>query len=174
MNGTSLHIPTVETERLRLRAPLLDDLPTLTDFYQTERSHLVGGPMDARAVHRAMLSTIGAWALRGYGMWHIADRETDAFLGATGILFAPGWHEPELGWQVIMHAEGKGIAFEAASAARTYAAAHLGHDGVISYIAPTNTRSAALAQRLGATVEREDTFLDHPVHIYRHPVQVAA
>ncbi|WP_299566326.1 GNAT family N-acetyltransferase [uncultured Sulfitobacter sp.] len=167
-------IPVVETARVRLRAPKLGDLPALTAFYQTDRSHLVGGPMDARAVHRAMLSTIGSWALRGYGMWHIADLETDAYLGATGILFAPGWDEPELGWHVIAKAEGRGIAHNAVQAARTYAADRLGLDGVISYIAPDNARSAALARRLGATLEREDMLLDHSVHVYRHPVDITA
>lgn len=163
------HIPVLETDRLRLRAAKLDDLPALTAFFQTDRSANVGGPHDERTVYRMMLSTIGSWALKGHGMWHIADRTTDAYLGAVGILFAPGWHEPELGWNVVKDAEGQGIAFEAAQAARTYAAQHLGHDGVISYIAPDNPRSAALAKRLGATFERADTFLDHPVHVYRHP-----
>lgn len=163
------HIPVVETPRLRLRAPKMDDLAPLTAFYATDRSHMIGGPQDERNVHRMMLSTIGSWALKGHGMWHIADKDTDEMLGSTGIIFAPGWHEPELGWSVFAGAEGRGIAFEAAQAARNYAAQNLGHDGVISYIAPSNTRSAALATRLGAVLEREDTFLDAPVHVYRHP-----
>jgi len=173
MNAMTDHIPVVETDRLILRAPKLNDLAALNAFFRTDRSHHVGGPLAERDVHRIMLSTIGSWALKGHGMWHVADRETDAYLGAVGILFAPGWHEPELGWNVVQDAEGRGIAFEAARAARSYAAQQLGHDGVISYIAPENSRSAALARRLGATLEREDVFLDHPVHIYRHPQEAA-
>lgn len=167
------HIPVVETDRLRLRAPKMADLAPLTAFYDTDRSHMIGGPLDARAVHSTMLSTIGSWALKGHGMWHIADRQTDAFLGSTGIIFPPGWNEPELGWIIMAQAEGRGIAFEAAQAARHHAARHLGHNGVISYIDPANTRSAALARRLGATVEREDVLLDTPVHVYRHPQEPA-
>lgn len=164
------HIPVVETERLRLRAPKLADLAPLSAFYATERSHFVGGPLDARSVNRNMMSVFGSWALRGHGLWHIAERATDAFLGWAGIIYAPDWHEPELGWMVISSSEGHGIAFEAATAARAYAARHLGHDGVISYIAPRNTRSAALARRLGAAFEREDTLSGNPVHVYRHPL----
>lgn len=173
MSAMTDHIPVVETERLRLRAPKMADLAPLTAFFESDRSHLVGGPLDARAVHRAMMSTIGSWALRGHGFWHIADKADDTFLGNTGILFAPGWEEPELGWTVMDYAEGRGIAFEAAAAARSYAARHLGHDGVISYIDPQNTRSAALAKRLGAVLELEGTFLDHPIHVYRHPQEAA-
>lgn len=167
------HIPVLETDRLRLRAPKLDDLPALNAFFQTDRSAMVGGPLGERDVHRMMLSTIGSWALKGHGMWHVADKITDAYLGAVGILFGPGWHEPELGWNLLQTAEGRGIAFEAAQAARRYAALHLGHDGVISYIAPENTRSATLAKRLGATLEREDTLFEHTVHVYRHPKEDA-
>ena len=167
------HIPVVETDRLRLRAPKMHDLPERTAFFASQRSHFIGGPFDAFAVQRTMFSIIGSWALLGYGMWHIADKATDEFLGATGILFCPGWSEPELGWDLLEKAEGKGIAFEAASAARTYAANHLGQDGVISHIDPKNTRSEALAKRLGATFERDVSLMDHAVQIYRHPKEAA-
>lgn len=167
------YIPVVTTQRLRLRAPKLEDLPRLNAFFASSRSYMVGGPLDEREVHRRMMSMIGTWALRGHGMWHIADKNTDEVLGATGIIFAPGWHEPELGWSVMAEAEGKGLAFEAARAARHYAAHHLGQDGVISYIDPANNRSSALAKRMGAKIEREATFLDKTVNIWRHPKEAS-
>ncbi|MGC1495792.1 MAG: GNAT family N-acetyltransferase [Sulfitobacter sp.] len=169
MSAMTDHIPTVETDRLILRAPKLADLPALTTYFASARSHMAGGPKNERDVYRSMLSVIGSWALRGYGFWHIADKQTDALLGATGILFGPGWDEPELGWNVVEAAEGKGIAFEATTAARTYSAQHLGHDGVISYLDAKNTRSIALARRLGAKFERDGIILDHDVLVYRHP-----
>jgi RimJ/RimL family protein N-acetyltransferase len=169
---TQYTIPELMTERLRLRAPSLADLPRVTAFYASERSHIVGGPLDERNAHRAMMAIFGSWALRGHGMWYIADRTTDAFLGWTGVIHGPGWQEPELGWTVMEEAEGKGIAYEAATAARRYAAAHLGQDGLISYIAPHNTRSAALAARLGAVHEADGTLLGHAVQIWRHPKQM--
>lgn len=169
MSAMTDHIPVIETERLRLRAPKMDDLPIINAFFQTERSHMVGGPQTERECNRMMMSTIGAWALKGFGMWHIADKENDEYIGATGIIFAPGWHEPELGWNTVAKAEGKGIAFEAASAARTYAARHLNLDGVISYIDPANPRSEALARRMGASIEREMELFDHTVNVWRHP-----
>jgi RimJ/RimL family protein N-acetyltransferase len=169
MTVMTYHIPVVETDRLILRAPKLEDLPAVTAFFASARSEMVGGPLSEMEAHRRILGPFGSWALRGHGLWFIADKETDAYLGSTGILFGPGWDEPELGWNVVAEAEGKGIAFEAARAARRYAAEHSGHNGVISYIDPANTRSAALARRMGATVEREDIFLGKPVHVYRHP-----
>ena len=173
MSAMTDHIPVLETERLRLRAPKMDDLPALTEFYTTKRSHMVGGPKDAREVHQAMLSTIGSWALNGFGFWHVADIDTDAMLGVVGIIFAPTWDEPELGWSLSAQVEGKGIAFEAACAARDYAARHLDQDGLVSYINPENPRSEALARRMGAMIESDCVFLGRKLNLWRHP-KVAA
>jgi RimJ/RimL family protein N-acetyltransferase len=70
---------------------------------------------------------------------------------------------------LLAQAEGKGIGYEAALAARAYAAQHLGHDGVISYIDPTNPRSETLARRLGAVIERQTVFFGKQANIWRHP-----
>lgn len=166
-------IPVLDTQRLTLRAPKQRDLGTLTAFYQTERSHMVGGPRDAFETFNSLAARIGHWALHGFGLWHIDDRKTGDFLGWTGILYPKGWNEPELAWTLFAHAEGKGYAFEAARAARAYAAQAFNLHGLISYIHPDNTRSRALAQKLGATLECEATVLGTPCHIWRHPKEAA-
>ena len=169
MTPITAHIPVIETDRLVLRGPEAGDLPAFTAFYQTDRSHMVGGPRDAVASFTSLDSCIGHWVIKGFGLWHLTLRETGEFIGWAGMIDAPGWDEPELGWTVLPQAEGKGLAYEAALAARTYAAQKLGLDGVISYIDPANTRSLALAARLGATFERDGALLGKPCHIYRHP-----
>jgi RimJ/RimL family protein N-acetyltransferase len=164
-----ISIPEIQTERLVLRAPKMADLDRLTAFYASERSHIVGGPHDANATYRILNSVFGPWAMRGFGTWHIADKNTDALLGFTGVLFDLDWDEPEFSWAVLEEAEGKGIAFEAVSAMRQYVADNLDMDGLISYIAPSNTRSAVLATRLGAKFERNGTLFGDSIHVYRHP-----
>jgi RimJ/RimL family protein N-acetyltransferase len=163
-------IPTLHTDRVILRAPTPDDLPAITAFFASAQSHMVGGPRDEMGAHQSLLAGVGHWDIYGYGSWVIADRQTNAWLGRTGFLFAPGWHEPELGWTLASAAQGKGIAFEATQTARTYGATHLGLDRPISYIRPTNARSIALAQRLGAQLEQtRDDFRGGPCQIWRHP-----
>lgn len=162
-------IPTLETDRLILRAPQMSDLPRLTTFFASTRSHMVGGPRDESETFRSLTSRLGHWILRGYGLWHFEDKTSHAFLGWAGMIFAPGWDEPELGWAVMDEGEGKGLASEAALAARAYAAKHQNLNGVISYIAPRNTRSVAVATRLGATFERHGELLGKSCDIYRHP-----
>lgn len=163
-------IPTLTTDRLILRAPRREDLPAITAVFATEQSHNVGGPRDDPGAHQSLLSGLGHWVLYGYGSWHIADKNTDAYLGRTGFIFAPGWEEPELGWAVISEAEGKGIAYEATVAAREYGARTLGLESAISYIRPVNIRSAALASRLGATLEKTlPDWRGKPCDVWRHP-----
>lgn len=166
---TTYTIPTIETERLVLRAPTLDDLPAMTAFFETERSKMVGGPKTALEVWRSLMGRFGHWATLGYGGWHIVEKATGRFAGWTGIINAPGWDEPELGWTILEAFEGKGIAYEAALAARSYSARHLGVQAPISYVAHANTRSRALAERLGATFEREGEVVGTPCQVWRHP-----
>ena len=99
----------------------------------------------------------------------IADRDTDAPLGITGFYHPEFWAAREITWAVFEEAEGKGVAFEGAQAARNYAYDVLGWDTVISAIIPGNSRSIKLAERLGATA---DGTYQHPkigeMLIYRH------
>ncbi len=99
----------------------------------------------------------------------VADRVTDRALGIAGPFFPDCWPEPEIGWTVFSCAEGRGLAHEAALAARAYVYGTLGWDTVISAIAPGNTRSVALARRMGAVAEGR---FEHPrfgrLDIWRH------
>ncbi|MBO9402283.1 GNAT family N-acetyltransferase [Shimia sp. R9_3] len=165
----ALNIPVIETERLRLRAPQLSDLEPMVAFYASDRSAFVGGPRDEAATFTSLTSRLGHWVVRGYGLWHFEDKTSGTFLGWTGIINAPGWHEPELGWSVLAEGEGKGYASEAAIAARSYAAEHFGLSHLMSYLAPANSRSVAMAKRLGATFEHEHELLGKFCHVYRHP-----
>lgn len=169
MSGTTLHIPTVETARLRLRAPIPSDFAAYAEFRLSERTRILGGPNPRDEAFHMICALVGHWHMRGFGRWMVADRATDAPLGVVGLYYPDGWPEPEIGWQVFDGAEGKGVAHEAAVAARDFAYDTLGWRRVVSLIVPTNARSIALAQRMGCT--REAQFL-HPFHgpmdIWRH------
>ena len=164
-------IPVLDTPRLTLRAPKLADLATLTAFFETERSHNVGGPATAPEVFSKLTSMIGHWALKGHGLWSIDSRESGDYLGWVGVICPPEWDEPELAWTVFAHGEGKGYAYEAARAARSYAAQEMNLNSLISYVRPRNIRSAALAERLGARIESTRNWRGSVINIYRHPTE---
>lgn len=163
-------IPVLETENLILRGFLADDLQAEYEFYASDRSKFVGGPMTPEQVFRVIASFAGHWLLCGYGFWAIEEKSTGQYLGRAGLWNPEGWPEREIGWTLMGNAEGKGVGFEAATAARDYAYDTLGWTTAISMIDPDNARSIKLATRLGATYE---TTFTHErfgeTTIYRHP-----
>ncbi|RVT85812.1 N-acetyltransferase [Rhodobacteraceae bacterium CCMM004] len=171
--GTVVEIPTFETARLRLRAPRWDDFDTYVAFLASPRSEGVGGPYTRDEAFPRFCTLIGHWHMRGYGRWLVADRETDAPLGIVGPMFPEGWPEPEIAWSVFDGAEGRGIAHEAALFARAYAYDVLGWATVISCTAPGNTRSEALARRMGAVHDGVCQHPHGPLTVWRHPAPAA-
>ena len=160
-------IPALDTVRLHLRAPLVEDFQAYADIVCSERGQYMGGPMDRDDAWYDFLSLSSGWVLHGHGGWVITDRTTSQTLGFVMVALEPGDHEPELGYLLCADAEGQGYAFEAATAARTFARDHLQIPALVSYIDTDNTRSRALASRLGATdegkVEENQDF-----HVHRH------
>ena len=165
----ALPIPTLTTARLTLREPREGDFPAMLAFNDSPRAAFVGGGRDRQWVWRGLLANIGHWALRGYGFFSVVTRE-GAFIGRVGVIFPVGWDEPELAWHLFDGFEGQGYGAEAALAARADYHARLSPRPLISYIATANTRSEALALRLGAVRETTRADAEHgDYHIYRHP-----
>lgn len=164
--------PALETARLVLRAPGRDDWPAFNAFLASPRGTFIrSGAHDAQLAWRSFGHLIGHWVLRGFGMFVFTRKGDGSALGMAGPWFPEGWPEREIGWAVWdPGSEGKGLAFEAATATRRFAFEHLGWTTAVSYIAPENARSIALALRLGAV---RDDAAPHPgagpCHVYRHP-----
>ena len=141
--------PTLTTDRLILRMPVLADFEPRAAFGASDRSIHEGGPYDRAESSRIFASEVGQWPLLGFGPFSIADRQSGAYLGESGIYQPVGYPEPELGWFVVPEAEGRGIAAEAARAVMLWARRTFGWDTLVNYIDPDNARSIALALRLG-------------------------
>jgi RimJ/RimL family protein N-acetyltransferase len=164
-------VPRLETPRLILRAPRLADFDLFAAYIASERSRYTGGPLDRNLAWRGFGHMVGHWVLRGYGFFVLEEKATGKALGTTGPYFPEGWPEPEIGWTIWdASAEGKGLASEAALAARAWAYEVLGWQTAISLIVAGNTRSEALAQKLGCT---PDGTFSHAQFgdssIWRHP-----
>jgi len=170
VTGTEIYIPTLETRRLRLRAPERRDFEPYAEFCASERARGVGGPYSRGEAFQRLAALVGHWHLRGFGRWMVTDKASGEAMGVVGVMYPDEWPEPEIAWSLFEAAEGRGIAQEAAEAARRYAYEVLGWDTIVSCTAPDNVRSIALAQRMGA--ERDGSFA-HPgfgeLLIWRHP-----
>lgn len=168
----SVSVPTLVTERLTLRAPRPEDFEAFAAFYASDRSWGSGGPLDRPTAWRGFAAEIGHWVLHGYGNWIVEVTETGKAVGTVGFWNPEGWSEVEIGWAMFEGSEGKGYAHEAALRARAHAYDTLGWGPLTSVIVPGNTRSEALATRLGAAPERDwVTPSGKPAVIWRHPAR---
>ena len=161
----------LETQRLILRKPVADDLGAFSAFMMSPRADMVRRPEEtgAEGAWRAFAKELGHWEIRGYGLWAVTEKGDDTALGLIGPWNPEGWPEPEIGWNVFAGAEGKGYAFEAARAAIDDVFTRLGWSTAVSYIDPANTRSVALAERLGAVHDENAARLYPDTLVYRHP-----
>jgi RimJ/RimL family protein N-acetyltransferase len=164
----------IDTERLRLRAPQLDDFESWAAFFATDRSVWEGGPLPREAAYRHWAADAALWLLRGYGAFGVEDRSTGAYLGEVGIYQPEGYPGPEFGWFVVPEAEGRGIAAEAARAALDWVRTTFDWAHVTSIIDPGNARSIALALRLGGTIDPDLPGVDPGDVVIRHDLRGAA
>ncbi|MEO1689064.1 MAG: GNAT family N-acetyltransferase [Pseudomonadota bacterium] len=170
MTRFAFDIPTLETERLALRAPREADLDALAAMMAEERTRHIGGPMDRFQSWRRLASDIGHWAWQGFGYWSIERREDGAWIGMVGLYHPSHFPEPELGWGAAPAFEGRGYMREAAEAARRWGYETQGWRTLISLIDPQNHRSRALATRLGARIDGGFTHADGWFcDVWRHP-----
>lgn len=156
-------IPTLTTERLRLRALRetdLDDYAALKADPEVLR-YLAGAgsePWDRGRSWRHLAFLVGHWQLAGAGMWAVEAKESGTFLGVVGFSEPAGWPACELGWTLVRRFWGHGYATEGARAALAQAFTGWKKDRVISLIHPENRASLRVARRLG---ERLQGRTDH-------------
>ena len=164
-----MDIPTLETARLRMRAFRVDDLDAYAAMCadpEVMRFLGTGVTLDRSEAWRSMAGFLGHWALRGYGMWALEEKQTGTLVGRSGFLNPEGWPGFELGWTLGRPSWGKGFATEAARRALDYAFEDLGRKRVISLIRPANTPSMRVAERLGMVRAGEVELLGGPAFVY--------
>jgi len=170
MTAHSGHAPTIITERMILRMPILADADPYMAVLMSDRAAHMGGPMARHDAWLDFCMEVATWPLRGYGPFTMEERKTGTFLGLMILHHDDGDPERELGWILTPDAEGRGLAFEAAKPVRAWGFETHGWDSIVSYIAPENARSVALAERLGARLDTDAAPVpEYPdCLIYRH------
>lgn len=163
--------PVLWTERLRLRQPLDRDLDAAARFWASDRAHMMGGPWSYERTRDGHLDILDQWRRHGFGLFTVTFRDSDKGIGGIGPFYPATHPEPELGWSLwdATH-EGKGLATEAAAAAREWFFATSGHKTAVSYTDPANIRSHRLCERLGAVIDphARHPYGDEPTLTYRH------
>ncbi len=170
---TPARTPVLETERLRLRAHRVDDLPHCAAMWaDVAVTRFIGGkPLTEEETWLRMLRHIGHWSLLGFGYWVVEEKSTGKFLGEAGLaefhreIIPSIVGTPEAGWVFASASHGKGYAGEAMLAILAWGETRFGNHRAVCLIDPENTASLRLAGRLGFHEELRTTFHNHPTII---------
>ena len=167
-------IERIETHRLILRGHTLEDFEALhamwtePDVYR----YITGRPSTREESWRRLLRYIGHWTLLGYGYWVVEERATAAFVGEMGFadfhrdMDPPLEGRPELGWILKKSAHGKGYATEALTAIAAWGDAHFGEKETACMIAPENTASIRVAEKIGFVERLQTTHKGEPTLVF--------
>ena len=154
-------IPTLQTDRLILRAPAQRDFETYRAFYADgAASDFYGGPFDAVQAWKVLAGHIGHWHLRGYGMWVLERKDTGQTVGGCGFSWPSGWPRSELTWWIMPAHRRQGLATEASQAAIAFAYGTLGWDQVETHMRDENTAARALVRAMGGETIGRERFPD--------------
>ncbi len=172
LTGPMSACPTLTTERLVLRPFRTEDLGPLYAVMTTAevRTSLhVPADYTPSQAWGALTSFAGMWALRGLGQWALEERGSGRFVGRAGLHWRPepGWPGVEVGWMLDPAAWGLGYATEAGARAVRYGFEDLGETTLHSVILPGNTRSEAVAARLGFEPGEERVLAFFPSAAHR-------
>jgi RimJ/RimL family protein N-acetyltransferase len=101
--------PTLESPRLVLRPPTQGDFADFAAFCADEEvMRTLGGVVPPHGAWRQMATIAGAWALQGFGMFSVIEKESGRWVGRLGPWFpggeGGGWPDTEVGWGLIRSA----------------------------------------------------------------------
>src|SRR4051794_1407637 len=82
----------IETSRLVLRPPVLDDLDTWTAMMEDEETaRFIGGAVPRAVSWRALMTMIGCWHAHGFAMFSVIEKSTGRWVGRLGPWQPEGW-----------------------------------------------------------------------------------
>jgi RimJ/RimL family protein N-acetyltransferase len=168
--------PVLQTERLRLRPPTLDDFDACHALWSDpEVTRFIGGrPSTREEAWSRLLRYIGHWQAIGYGYWAIETLEGD-YVGEVGFgdyrraMTPPIDGVPEMGWALAPRAQGRGLALEAGRAVLEWRDTALEPGGTVCIIAPDHAASIRLAEKLGFAIRHEALYHERTTLVLYRP-----
>ena len=149
--------PTIETERLILRAHRLGDFPALAAMWgdPVVARFISGQPSTREDCWARLLRYAGHWELLGFGYWAVQRKDGAQLIGDVGFanwernISPPLEGLPEGGWVFSTEAHGRGMATEAVNAALAWMDEKFGAKTTACIIGPGNAASIRVAQKVG-------------------------
>lgn len=167
----------IETERLILRpyrAEDFDDVHALSAaaemWLYSERGAMTPDESWARLLRHA-----GHWALMGYGIFAVEEKESGTVVGEAGFAdfrrcLGPDFDPfPEASWTIRSEMQDRGYASEAERAAAEWLEAHRAPTATVCLIHRDNAPSLRVAEKLGFAPMRSVEYRGYPAILFKRP-----
>lgn len=142
-----------ETPRLAIRMMTPEDAPFILQLFNAPTWLQFLGDRNVRTLEDARAYITDIYLKNhtdnGYGAYLVTLRDSGEPIGICGLFRRPYLPVPDLGYSLLPAFEGKGYAFEAASATMDYVGSHLGKTELRAIVSEANTRSVRLLEKLG-------------------------
>ena len=153
--------PTLDTDRLSLRPPRLDDLRWSYDRIGSDpRVAWDGEASTIMESLKGLENRIAHWREHGFGMWVVIEKASGESLGFAGLVMLKGTDEVQVGYYLGRSAWGKGYATEAGRASMRYGFMELGLSRVVAVVRPENVASQQVLAKLGLRYVRDEEHYD--------------
>jgi RimJ/RimL family protein N-acetyltransferase len=160
-----------ETSRLILRKFNESDVEPLLGFRgdpEVMRFSITGIETRADIQTKYLPGCLRRYSRDGLGQWAVVRKSDGICVGECGICAqeVDGEREFEISYRLRRDCWGNGLATEAARACRDHGFQQAGLRRLISIIEFENAASIRVAEKMGMTLEKRDSFHEIPVLIY--------
>ena len=155
-------MPRIETERLILLPPTMEDLDGLAAAWGDPdvTRYLPGGrPRSRERTAAGLQEFIRHWDEHGFGFWSLLYKADGGWIGYCGLQHVPDRPEVELAYGLAKPYWGQGFTTEAAVASLRFGFEELGLERIVAYAVPANVPSTRVMEHAGMVSEQ-------PTHIY--------
>lgn len=162
-------IPTLTTERLRLRPPMLEDADALYGVMAGEgvlEYFPVGGELTREKVTTRIQRHLDHWRERDYGIWVVEELDAGSMVGSCGLQFLPDAGAPEIDFLLGRDHWGKGYATEAARVALAWGFDTRQFPLIMGIVHVDNAASRHVLRKLGMTLVKRAQWFGMPCEQY--------
>ncbi|WP_293162374.1 GNAT family N-acetyltransferase [Okeania sp. SIO2C9] len=158
----------METERLKLRQFIFDDLDELYNLYHNPKvmKYVGKGILTRAETETRILSIIKSWKKNNFGMWAVVHKIDNKMIGRCGLCFLDNTPEIELGYLLNPKYCYQGLATEAAKASLRYGFEELKLEKIVVVAQPENIASRRVMEKIGMKYEKPANYYQTNVVYY--------
>ena len=147
-----------QTERLLIRELTIDDAPFILELVNEPAWLAFIGDKGVRsigdAVNYILNGPVKSYHTNGFGLWMVQLAQENKSIGMCGLIKRDTLEHADIGFAFLAVHNGKGYAYEAATAVLEYAKNKVGLQHILAITNRDNIRSIRLLEKLGLKFER--------------------